>query len=192
MAASRTDARPGPGVCHNAPMGSDRRSASRASVVTLMALLAAGGPSAAQEAVPDPLPLEARPFFFALSVRNVDESRAWYERVFGLRTVRSMDVEERGLRIRLLAREGTFLELGEISGAGAAADLEPGLEKRQLLYGVFKVGFEVADLDRALARLEALEVELRGGPITESDGSMRSAQVEDPDGNIIQLFEMLD
>lgn len=35
-------------------------------------------------------------------------------------------------------------------------------------------------------------MELALGVVDEPDGSMRSAQVEDPDGNRIQLFEVLE
>jgi catechol 2,3-dioxygenase-like lactoylglutathione lyase family enzyme len=134
----------------------------------------------------------ARPFFLAFSVRDVEASRVWYERVLGFADVRSIDMEERGARVRLMSREGAFLELVELSTASAMSDLTPPLEKRQHIHGVFKVGFEVEDLDEAIAHLEALEVALRGILFTESDGSMRSAQILDPDGNIIQLFEILD
>jgi len=48
------------------------------------------------------------------------------------------------------------------------------------------------DLDRTRERLERLGVPLRGGVVTEPDASMRSLQVEDPDGNLIQVFEPLD
>lgn len=170
----------------------------RACFLALVALLLGGRPSTGQESPPEPVPVpepvavEVRPFFFALSVADVEASEFWYERVFGFSTVRSIDVEARGLRIRLLARQGAFLELSEVSDARALADMAPDLEKRYLLHGVFKVGFEVEHLDRALARLETLEVDLRGMVITETDGSMRSAQVEDPDGNVIQLFEILE
>lgn len=136
-------------------------------------------------------PLEVQPFFFALSVKNVEKSSEWYERVLGFREVRSIDLEDRGTRLRLMRLDRGSLELVELSEAQSFPEVAPDLKKRYLAHGVFKIGFEVRDLDEAIAGLDALKVKLRGDAFTEADGSMRSAQVEDPDGNIIQLFQIL-
>jgi catechol 2,3-dioxygenase-like lactoylglutathione lyase family enzyme len=136
--------------------------------------------------------VDARPFGFALSVADVEASARWYERVFGFRPVRSVDLEERGVHVRLLVGDGAFLELVQLRDARPLSAAAPGVDKRQNLHGVFKVGFEVDDLEAALERLARLDVELALGVVDEPDGSMRSAQVEDPDGNRIQLFEVLE
>lgn len=163
-------------------------------VVVLVALVGLGAvPRAGGAAEPatDPAaePLAARPFFFALSVADVEVSRAWYQRLLGLEVVRSVDLEDAGIRIRLLAGEGSFLELVESSASRGVDEIEPPVARRFHLRGVFKVGFEVDDLDRSVSRLGKLDVALRGDVVSEADGSMRSLQVEDPDGNVLQLFE---
>lgn len=163
--------------------------------LSVAATLLAIGLSAAEPADPppaSPAPLEAQPFFFALSVQDVERSAVWYQRAFGFQPVRSMEMEDRGIRIRLLQREGAFLELVQNAAARSLSDLEPPVERRFLLHGAFKVGFRVGDLATAQARLEELGIPLRGSVFTESDGSMRSLQVEDPDGNVIQVFEILE
>lgn len=139
-----------------------------------------------------PEPLDATPFFTALSVKSVEASVAWYGKVFGFEVVRKMELPGRGLRIFLVRTPGALLELVEAEAATAPAVLKPPLERRLLLHGVFKVGFRVGDLDEAIRRLEALGVELRGKVFTEPDGSFRSLQVEDPDGNVVQVFERLE
>lgn len=139
----------------------------------------------------DDSPIEVRPFFFALSVQDIDRSSKWYERVFGFRTTRTIDAKDGSTRVCLMKLDGGFLELVELSKARALEELLPDLKHRYLSYGVYKVGFEVKDLDTAISRLNSLQVELRGDVITEPNGSMRSVQVEDPDGNIIQLFQLL-
>lgn len=135
--------------------------------------------------------LEVEPFFVALSVRDVEKSSQWYERTFGYSTVRKVDLEARGVRIRLLKGPGGVLELVQDRNAKALSDLQPRLAKRYLLHGVFKTGFKVKSLAATQARLKRLGVPLRGKVVTESDGSMRSLQVEDPDGNVIQIFEVI-
>lgn len=159
-------------------------------VAALLLLPAAGQEPPLPPAAP-PQTLEASPFFTALSVSSVETSAAWYGKVFGFEVVRKIEQPERGLRIFLLRKPGALLELVETKAATKPTDLEPPLERRFLLHGVFKVGFLVEDLDQTIGRLEALGVELRGKVFTESDGSFRSLQVEDPDGNVIQIFQWL-
>jgi len=134
----------------------------------------------------------AQPFFFALSVSDVERSSRWYQRVLGFEVARTIDLPERGFKIELLQKEGGFLELTENRAARSLKEVDSSIEKRHLVHGVFKIGFVIDELDDAIAKLAALEVPLRGKVITESDGSMRSLQVEDPDGNVLQLFELLD
>lgn len=176
--------------------GSDPALVLRAATLFLLATTLFGVHPAAQESLPPvaapPEPLDATPFFAALSVRSVEISAAWYGKVFGFEVVRKMEPPGRGLRILLLRKPGALLELVESEAARGPAELEPPLERRFLLHGVFKVGFLVEDLDDAIRRLEGLEVELRGKVFTEPDGGFRSLQVEDPDGNVVQVFERLE
>jgi catechol 2,3-dioxygenase-like lactoylglutathione lyase family enzyme len=155
----------------------------------LCATLTAGATPRQQGETPPAV--EAQPFFFALSVADVDASAAWYERVFGFAVVSNRDLPEREIRIRLLQRPGAFLELVDDAAARPLTEAAPSAARRSLAHGVFKIGLLSADLDRTLERLSALGVPLRGIVFTEADGSMRSLQVEDPDGNVVQVFELL-
>lgn len=176
-------------------LGSRSASALCTATLTLLAFLVSSLPAPAHETPPPaaarPEPLDATPFFTALSVRSADASAAWYGKVFGFEVVRRMEPPGRGVRIVLLRKSGALLELVESEAARGPVELEPPLERRFLLHGVFKVGFLVEDLDDAMRRLEGLEVQLRGKVFTEPDGGFRSLQVEDPDGNVVQVFERL-
>lgn len=156
--------------------------------LALTILAAWASASSAQE---PSVPIAGEPFFFALSVADVEASSAWYARVLGFEEVRSVDLPERGTRLRILRRSGALLELVEVEAATPAGGLDPPIERRFLLHGVFKVGFRVESLDRTVERLTELDVALRGEIVTESDGTMRSLQIEDPDGNVVQIFELL-
>ena len=103
-------------------------------------------------------PLAVEPFFYALSVRDAEASAAWYSRVLGFELARSMDLEEHGVRIRLLERRGALLELVESASARDLSELEPAVERRHELHGVFKIGFLVDDLDAAVDALLARDV----------------------------------
>lgn len=164
-------------------------SAARAAVV-VMAVMALTI-SAEAETLGEADPIEVRPFFFALSVADAEASSAWYQRVFGFAVAREIDLPDARARIRLLERAGAFLELVESPEAQPLTTVAPQARRRHLVHGVFKIGLLTPDLDRALEGLERLDVPLRGEVFTESDGTMRSLQVEDPDGNVIQVFELL-
>lgn len=148
-------------------------------------------PAPAPVAAEPALPVDGTPFFVALSVASADASAAWYERVLGFEVVRRQTFEEQGVSIAILRRGDALLELVDHPEARALGDLEPPVERTYLVHGIFKFGFLVPDLDAVIARLETLEVPLRGRIIEEGDGSFRSLQVVDPDGNFIQIFERL-
>ena len=85
-------------------------------------------------------PLEhPRPFFFALSVADVEESATWYGKAFGFAESRAVDLESRGVRIRLMARDGAFLELIEDAAARPLAEIDESVERRYRLHGVFNL-----------------------------------------------------
>lgn len=162
--------------------------------LVLVFCLAIVGSAERAAAVPEQTgsrPIEGRPFFAALSVRDAEASAAWYERVLGFSAVRRIDMPERGARIVLMRTENAFLELVEHAAARSPAEIDPTIDKIYLLRGVFKLGLLVDDLAATLDRLGALDVPLRGIVFTEPDNSFRSAQIEDPDGIVIQLFERL-
>lgn len=194
---------PTPAVPQGHPLASfgDTVEVQPVGVEMLLAGCLAWGPVAAAEgtaeaeapAEPEPAPprpLEAEPFFVALSVADAEKSAAWYGEVLGFDLARRVDTES-GVRIRILRRPGALLELVQHPKARARRELEPPMERSFLLHGTFKTGFLVKDLDAAVKRLEALGVPLRGQVFTEPDGTFRSLQVEDPDGNVLQLFERL-
>jgi catechol 2,3-dioxygenase-like lactoylglutathione lyase family enzyme len=145
----------------------------------------------AQTSEPDTA-VEGQPFFWALSVSDVERSADWYGRVLGFVETRAIETPERGARIRLMRTDSAFLELVEHGAARDLTELDPELTRRYLIHGTFKVGLLVDDLDSTVARLGDLGVPLRGMVFEEPDGSFRSTQIEDPDGNILQLFERLD
>lgn len=162
--------------------------------LTMAAAASAETPAATVEppAAEPALPADGTPFFIALSVASADASVAWYERVLGFEVVRRETFEEEGVSVAILRRDDALLELIDHPEARALGDLEPPVERTYLVHGIFKFGFLVEDLDAVIARLEKLEVPLRGRIIEEDDGTLRSLQVVDPDGNFVQIFERLE
>ena len=161
----------------------------RRTSLALLALAIGGGTAILHS---EPGPVASTPFFAALSVADAEASAEWYGEVFGYAIHRSIEVPDRGVRVRLLRSDQGFLELVEIESAEPLRERLPDLGGRYQVHGVFKIGVRVVDLSSAIERMEQHGIALRGDVITEEDGSMRSAQIEDPDGTIIQLFEILE
>lgn len=137
----------------------------------------------AGRAQPEDLPATTGAFY-AISVRNIDETIAWYTRHLGFKVESQGGNDQR--RGALLSRPGAVLELGEFAGAMAREQVRPGLESHEI-HGIFKLGFTIANIERAFEFLQGQGVEVFFPIVTASDGS-RTFGIKDPEGNIIQFF----
>ncbi len=144
--------------------------------LVVMTVLSAG-PLAAQA-------LETEGAFYAVSVQHFDEMVAWYEEHLGF------SVESRGenaqRRGALLVRPGAVLEIAAFGDAVSRSSVAPDLESHQV-YGIFKLGFTVSDLDAAFRSLSDAGVEIFF-PIVDAAGGRRTFGIRDPEGNIVQFF----
>jgi hypothetical protein len=124
---------------------------------------------------------EAEGAYFAQIVSDVDVSAEWYKATFGL--VLETELSESGrYKIVNLHRPGVFIELLELD---SVIERPKGRVK-----GPFKVGMLVSDLSDFVARLPDSMPEPK--VILDSRNNLRLIQLSDPDGNIIQIMEMLD
>jgi catechol 2,3-dioxygenase-like lactoylglutathione lyase family enzyme len=93
--------------------------------------------------------------------------------------------------VALLRGRGLLIELVELAEAAPLETRVPGLKGRYQVYGLFKAGFYVRDLDAEVARLKAKGVQFKGSLFEDPVARARSILVLDNDGNLIQLFEAL-
>ena len=75
-----------------------------------------------------------------------------------------------------------------VAAAPASRALAPIVTHDLDVQGLFKVGFFVDDLDRAVAALRGRGVPLAFGPFPARDGVPANAAIRDPEGNYLQLF----
>ena len=117
--------------------------------------------------------------YFAIIVDDIDASAKWYEATLGLEE-RSRVVREGRFTIVNLVNAGLFVELIELE---AAADRPEGR-----IEGPFKVGLLVDDLAAFVAGLPdgITEPEI----IADTANNIQLAQLQDPDGNTIQVVEL--
>lgn len=122
--------------------------------------------------------------FFALSVRDLEKVKDWYVQKLGFELVSQGGNEQR--KGAILKGHNVTIELAEFATAMPLNSLKPSVESHEI-YGYFKVGFSVKDLDALFKAMESREVTHFFGIVNASDGT-RTFAIKDPEGNIIQFF----
>jgi len=134
-----------------------------------------------------------------LTVTNLDLALAFYRDVLGLRTVK--DFEEEGdyidtlsgfggikLRmVKLVADDGSMVELLQYLSHPSATICH----RRLCDVGTFHIAFEVDSIDETYTKLTDKGVSFISTPQMSPDGYARVAFCHDPDGNSIELVQVL-
>ncbi|HEU4732738.1 MAG TPA: VOC family protein [Kofleriaceae bacterium] len=142
--------------------------------------------------VADRLTADAKPYWAAISVPDVDASARWYQDKLHFTVTRRMDLPEHQLRIVFLDLAGFTLELLELRDSVSLATVQariPEVTAREKLQGFQKLGFLVGDVDRLAAELKRSGVTLRMEPTDEKPPGLRFFLVEDNAGNVLQFFQ---
>jgi catechol 2,3-dioxygenase-like lactoylglutathione lyase family enzyme len=140
----------------------------------------------------------------AISTANLDRLAAFYVDVLGFRQVMSTKWAQRPIIDRIIGVDGSaarqvmlqagnaYLELFEYSSpVGRTADPNPSPADR----GYTHFCIDVVDIDAEYQRLSANGMRFHGPPPTTEElggRSIRAIYGRDPDGNIVELQEVLD
>jgi catechol 2,3-dioxygenase-like lactoylglutathione lyase family enzyme len=127
------------------------------------------------------------PALVALSVGDIKASESWYARNAGFALKWERPFPDAHLTIALMERAQFQLELVQLDGSAAPAQLVPGSNPARIR-GFGKVAFRVADADAEAARLRANGVTFQLEPRDDADGRTRSFIVLDNEGNWIQFI----
>jgi predicted enzyme related to lactoylglutathione lyase len=137
--------------------------------------------TAAGESRPEPWsPIAGKPQYFAVSVADLDASIAWYSTAFGLRKLDDQSADDKSWRIVNLASDDLFVEL-----IHDRRD-QPVKQAR----GFAKVGYTVADVAVVADRVGRATGK-RPRVLEFPQQGLRLIQLQDPDGNLIQLSSPL-
>lgn len=126
------------------------------------------------------VPAVGAPQYFAISVEDVDRSVAWYRSAFALDQLDDQKAPDGKWRIVNLASDRLFVEVIWDSRDSTVRGAR----------GFAKVGFGVEDVDAIADRIEKA-TGTRPRVIEAAAQGVRILQLNDPDGNIIQISSPL-
>jgi hypothetical protein len=109
----------------------------------------------------------------------------------GFRVLKADHSPAQGVRFAMLELNGFHLELLGIESSKPRDSVLPDTSKAYLLQSIFKFGFLVDDLDQVAAGLRAKGVDLKLKPVADEQFGFKFLQVEDPDKNLIQVFQKI-
>ena len=128
------------------------------------------------------------PYFSAVIVHDVDSSTAWYQSVFDLKIKNRINDIERGFRVIILESPTFLLELIENKSWPAQKKLLADKPEGTRIEGLFKIGFQVHDMNACLKHLADLKI-IPERIYTDAATKKRNFLISDPDGNLLQFFE---
>lgn len=131
---------------------------------------------------------DPRPNFSAIIVHNMDSSLAWYQSVFGLKIKSQLDEPEGRFKVVNLECATFSIELIEKKASLAPTETLKNKTEGTSIPGFFKTGFKVSDLDVYIKHLSRLKIPV-GYIYTDVSSKKRNFLLNDPDGNVIQIFE---
>ncbi|MGH7719451.1 MAG: VOC family protein [Gemmatimonadaceae bacterium] len=127
--------------------------------------------------------------FLAVSVANLEASRRWYQRVFGLTPLLDATSPDSSTRTMILGSDALVVELSAHRAARSLRDYAGTPTPTFLMHGFFKGGLFVTSLDTALAVLRERAASLSSDVRADTTSRLRFVFLRDPDGNYLQLLE---
>ena len=122
----------------------------------------------------------------AISVTDLDQSIAWYERVFGFTVAYRTYSDAVEAHFVLLEIKGLRIELLSRPGIKRSPDMTPG--PHLSTSGLKAIVFRTHDLEAVTARFESFDLELVWKLRAVSADGLRATMIRDPDGNLINVL----
>lgn len=126
--------------------------------------------------------------FIALSVPDLEASAKWYTEMLGLKKIKHATSADKKSAVTILQGNGLAVELIWLAQAVSLSSIAPELQGSHQLYGIFKAGIFVEDLDSALKQLKSLDVIVAFEPFFDAAMQCRMFAIRDNNGNLLQFF----
>lgn len=117
--------------------------------------------------------------FIALSVPDLDASANWYAEKLSLQTVKQAISADKKSAVTILQGNGLAVELIWLAQAVSLSSIAPELQGSHQLYGIFKAGIFVEDMDSALKQLKSLDVIVAFEPFFDAAMECRMFAIRD-------------
>ncbi len=123
---------------------------------------------------------------FAISVPDLEETAAWYEKVFDFKVFDRSEIPGAGIKVAHMLGKGFLLEIFEAQGANALPEDRKIPNRDLMTHGNKHISFGVPDGPAAKRQLESLGVEIV--MVAEVDNTY-GVFIRDNTGNLIEIFE---
>jgi methylmalonyl-CoA/ethylmalonyl-CoA epimerase len=124
----------------------------------------------------------------AISVANVEESIAWYKKMFGFEEVLRMNQGENNAMVVAHIRRGNcYIELFQVAGSKPLPEYRRDPTADLGVQGFKHMAFEVSDVSDATKKLKAKGAEIALGPV--DTAGVAFVFIRDNSGNTFELIQ---
>ena len=131
-------------------------------------------------------PFEIKPHHTGISVPNLEESIAWYQKMLGFQIVRRVSPNA-NIAIALMRRNDCYIELFQVANAQPLPEYRRSPTADLAVHGIKHFALEVADARGAAAALKARGAEVVMGPV--ENATEIFFFVRDNSGNAFELIQ---
>ena len=132
-------------------------------------------------------PFEIKPHHTGISVPNLEESIAWYQKMLGFQIVRRVSPNA-NIAIALMRRNDCYIELFQVANAQPLPEYRRSPTADLAVHGIKHFALEVADARGAAAALKARGAEVVMGPV--ENATEIFFFVRDNSGNAFELIQV--
>jgi uncharacterized glyoxalase superfamily protein PhnB len=133
--------------------------------------------------------LSAQGQFFALSVKNLEESSQWYQQNLGFEKINRMTAKDSSVITEILKSGNIVIEMAQHRTAISKDELKK--QPDFLWHGIIKVGIYVNNLQDVITQLKSKNIPLMMRPFTDTENKIKFFMVRDNNQNTLQFFERL-
>jgi catechol 2,3-dioxygenase-like lactoylglutathione lyase family enzyme len=126
--------------------------------------------------------------FVAISVQDLDSSTSWYAEKLGLSVLKQATAKDKSAAVAVLQGGGFTVELVWFASALPLSKITSELKGNHEVYGMFKSGLCVRDLDSTYEQLKSRGVTMAFEPFFDPSMQCRMFAIRDNGGNILQFF----
>ncbi len=124
----------------------------------------------------------------AISVANVEESAAWYRKMFGFKEVLRMNQGAKNAMVVVHIKRGNcYIELFQVAGSKPLPEYRRDPTADLGVQGLVHMAFEVSDVMDATQKLKAKGAEIAMGPV--DTPGVAFVFVRDNSGNTFELIQ---